>query len=309
MAERLEEILTKGYGVWKSNPVLAAPPILNAVAVILLAVLAAIAALVGFIILQAASPSLITPSGYNTTAIVFVVLLVLAAIALFIPAVIVIGAFFTSGAIGMSMTALETGKAKIEDMMEYGWKKFMQVAYASLLILLLHLAGLLFLIPGAAVLLTGIINVGASLLILGLVAMVIYGFVLSLLLSITPYVIVAGDLGAMEGLAESYRTVMRNKLSTVLLFFTVSGVGMLLGLVLGVFTSFVEIMPILGALVSLMISFCYAVFSLAVLTPIFTMWWTAYSMDRITPGRSRPFQRAPRPRNREQPSKRPDVYM
>ena len=317
MAEKIEDLLVKGYGTWKNNLVLAAPHILSAVAVLILVFVAVVVAMIGIFAVAALSgPSISSivqggpaaSGGYTTTILLLLALAVVAG-AVFILAIFLASAFFTSGAIGMSMKAMETGKTSIDDMIAYGRKKFLAVFYASILEMLLSLLGLLLFIPAALAFLAGAPGPGLALLLLGLLALIVYLIVLQLALVLMPYAIVIKDLGAMDGLRESYGTFMKNKLATLILWFVVSAVGAGLGLAVGVFTSLLDIIPLLGALLSLLVNLCYAVFSMVVLTPIFMLWWTAYYMDKAGPSRSRFSERPSRPQSREQPSKQSGIYI
>lgn len=313
MAERIEDLLVKGYGTWKNNLVLAAPHILSAVAVLILVFIAVVVAMIGIFAVAALSgpsiSSIVQGGPADTTTILLLLALAVVAVAVFILVILLASAFFTSGAIGMSMKALETGKTSIDDMIAHGRKKFLAVFYASILEMLLSLLGLLLFIPAAVAFLAGAQGPGIALLLLGLLALIVYLIVLQLALVLMPYAIVVKDLGAMDGLRESYGTFMKNKLATLILWFVVSAVGAGLSLVVGVFTSLLEIIPFFGALLSLLVNLCYAVFSMVVLTPIFMLWWTAYYMDKAGPSRSRFSERPSRPQSREQPSKQSGIYI
>jgi len=142
MVEELGSILGKGFETWKDNLSICLPFVLSSVltsivAIIIMggAILAAIPSLPSLI------PLLTTPGEITPELIPQLMPQILQNIGIIIVAVIItvilvmlIGAFFIAGAIGMAKEATETGRTSISDMMDYGRRKFISLLFTDIIV-------------------------------------------------------------------------------------------------------------------------------------------------------------------------------
>lgn len=190
--------------------------------------------------------------------------------------IILIQAFFRAGAIGMAKEAGENGDTVFSDMIGYGSRNIFRLFLVTVLISLLTLAGLVFVVPGA--LSIGDLNLflenpesslkAAGLLSLGLMIWVAYALLVNLILSLVPYALVIDELDPVEAVSTGLRVFMENKVAVFGIW--VLSIG--LGLISGFLQQF-------GA-DSFLISFLASIFSLVVVLPLTTIWWTRLYLNR-----------------------------
>ena len=312
MTESIEDLLVNGYGVWRKNLLaLGLPHLLNSIVSFI--VLIAGALLVGAVILLPLM-SQITGGGFDSasfisllTSSILPLLVILALVAFFL--ILLISSFFTAGAIGMAMKAIETGRTSIDDMMGYGKKKFLSLFFAEVLILLMMILGSLFLIPAVIAFLSGSLNIGLSLLILGLTVFILYLTVLGVVLLVVPYAIVVGDLGPTEGIEKGYNVFMGNKLSIIFLWFILTALSVGCDLIQKVIVSFISILPYIGPFIALGLWCLYLIFWVMVIAPLSTVWWTRLYMDKTTGLKTGSSPPEAQPQSREPPYPQPEIYI
>ncbi|MBN2014376.1 MAG: hypothetical protein JW778_04280 [Candidatus Altiarchaeota archaeon] len=236
MAEGLEDILRKGFYVWKGNLSIALPFLLNKIVsfILIIGLVVSLFSLLPIPLisdLHGVKESLRNASELIAPASIVIILLVFT---VFLFLMMLISSFFEAGAIGMAKKAIEAAASPISrvvtyspftDMMDYGSRRFFDLFLFRLIIsaAVLILVCLLF---GAPILINialserfemffrGFINLGASLLSLSMVA-------LTLFFVVTPYAIVIGDLGVIDGLRRGYKFFMGNKFLVFIFWFFV----------------------------------------------------------------------------------------
>jgi hypothetical protein len=201
------------------------------------------------------------PSSVDYTEVVSVIFSI-TNISFFIIAGILIGlvySFFISGAIGMAKEAITNGKTNLSHMMDYGKRKFLSVFGANIIVGLIMLVGVLFILPGLAQLFSDPRNAIIS-FIPGIILMMIYMLVLSLLVVLVNYAIVIDDLGAIKGVKKGVKTVWHNnKINVFVLWLLVLVFGFILGLI--------GIIPFIGSIIMYILM-------LIVFMPLTVIWWT-----------------------------------
>ena len=199
MPEGLESVIRECYKVWRKNPVLGAPFLMNAAINVFLIV--AFIALVFFLL----NPLKGTGMQFNISMINWGFLLLdilLLMILIFI--MHVLSAFFRAGSIGMAKKALETGKTSLDDLAESGRKKFLQIFAARLIIFAAaSIVGLLLLIPQ-------FILQGEYLTMSPIAFVIVFALV--------DYAIVLSDIGIVDGLSKGFNFFKANMFETVLLW-------------------------------------------------------------------------------------------
>ncbi len=287
MTKSVEDILRDGFGVWRRNPVLILPFLLRLVVLLLglllsLLVVLVIYALLLFIFVlpmiggfggDVRGISLIlslTIVAFTVTAFIMVVSLML-----------LINAFFLGGAVGMSKRAMETGKTSLSEMIDYGRMKFISLFFATVIIFLITTLGiLLLLIPAFIAFASNSMGLGLSLLLLGIIIWLAYTMVLDFVFAPVPYAVVIDDLGAIEGVKEGYGFFMENKLSVFFLWVVIHAIPGGCSIILGVLTSLIGIIPILGILINIVLWFLYMIFTATVISSLSVMWWTHIYLDK-----------------------------
>jgi hypothetical protein len=318
MMEKIEDVLAEGYKTWRDNLILCLPHLLGAVVSIGLMTALAVFAVVYFVILIGMSASSIYSAGnfdWGALSLPFILVGVLAFI-IFMLVYVLAASFFKAAAAGMSLAALETGKAEWKDMMGYGSKKVLQLYIAELLIGLFNILGLVFLVPAAVALFYGPLNLAVSLAAFGIILLIAYSTFLYAIFYPITYAIVIGDTGAIEGLKKSYGFVMNNKLQVLLLLFVSMAVDTAASLLINAITSLFMLIPLLGFVIVLGIALAYFLFQKTVIVPLLYVWWSRFYMTRTgkkpvtTSGKKRRsyWKDAP-PRRPARPSLSSDIYV
>ena len=281
MVEDIGKIISNGFGTYSKNLNISIPFILNFFITI---VMAAIVAGFGFFYIFAPSLSSIENAG-SPEAVASILLplfsqhiieiIMLVVIIFFL--VFSIQAYFISGAIGMAIQATGSGKSHLLDMREAGRKNFINMFLAEILFSLISLAGVVFIVPGAmridiSRILTSENTGGVALLMGGIFMWVIYLLILSILLAVFRYALVAENLGPIESMTASLDFFKKNKIDVILLFVIV--------IVLGVAFFIVDQVMGLIPVINILWSFISLIISAIIIPPITTIWWVRIYMDR-----------------------------
>lgn len=286
MVEELGSILRNGFDTWKKNLTICLPFVFS---LILTSVVAVI--IIGGAILVAVGPLLpsltpyLTDSGEIPPEVIQQLLpqflqhidVIIAAVIITIILVLLINAFFTAGAIGMAKEATEKGRTSLSDMTDYGRRKFISLLFATIIVGLIALAGVVFLIPGVISLLPAITetppdvtNMAAfALLFLGFMIMLFYMLIVSIMFALPPYAVVIGGLGAVEGVKRGFKFFMTHKLDVFLLWLILIVVAVVAGIILGT-------IPYIGYWVNLLVS-------VIVIQPLSVIWWSRLYLSMKEP--------------------------
>lgn len=191
MASDLEDILRSSFLTWKRNLSIGVPFLFSSMINSLF--------IVFYIVVMYL---LINPLQPNPNWI-----FLLLGMLLFIPLLFImslISSFFYAGAIGMSKKAVETGKTSLDDMVEYGRKKFITLFLTELLILLFMM------VIGFMVLLIQMLFRGEFI--------TIFITIVGIVFAVVPFAVVISDLGVIDGLKKGYGFFMNNKFRVILLW-------------------------------------------------------------------------------------------
>jgi hypothetical protein len=288
MSENLENIINKGFHSWTRNLNICIPLVTNYVLQFTVMFFAAIAAIFLFFGRNLSSIASMTENElfelmsvsimeYLTGAIImaFLVFLIL----------LLIDAYFFAGAIGMSQNATASGDTSIADMFNAGSSNCINIFLANFLIMLMKIAGIIFVVPGA-ILTRNYMEVmgstqftsGIVLLLMGIFIWVIYLLILNVVLAIVLYSIVIERTGAMDGIIKGYDFFMDNKLSVFamwLFIFAVSTVVAIIFLFIG------EVIAFIGSDgLNMIWSMGSQILILVTVQPLIVIWWTRLYMVR-----------------------------
>lgn len=288
MVEELGKILSNGFATWKRNLTICLPFVFSLIVIGIVALViigsALVLAIGPFIptilpyltdsgelppeIMQQLSAPLMASAGLLLGALLVTVILML-----------LINTFFTAGAIGMARVATMTGHTSLADMLAYGRRKFLSLLGATVLIAVIQLAGLVFLIPGLVSLISGVKSSGTPLDLssmaawalfgIGLLLLILYMLIISIVLAVPPYAVVISDLRALEGLKTGFRFFMGHKLVVFLLWLVVLVIAVLASMVL-------NNIPMVGGLLSMVVS-------VVIVQPLVVIWWTRLYLSGTEP--------------------------
>jgi len=204
MAEtkNIEEVIQESLNAWRSNLILGLPFFLNSIVSLFL-----IVAYVAFVYFYA-NPFTHVVTGDFMSVVRSVEWLLLCldlclALALFV-LMIVLSAFFLSGAIGMAKNALKKGETSVGDLFEYGRRHFIKVLLANIVILFFMMVA-----AAVALFLQAFLNgqyINIAMLALGI------------FFAPVPYAIVLSNCGAREGLKKGTDVILKNKLDAILIY-------------------------------------------------------------------------------------------
>jgi len=273
--EDVGDLIGKGFKIWKSNLNMCVPFLLNLLFSILAMVplVAAFLAILGFSgdlqsLDSITSEELLSrlEESLFTLGIVFVLVILVMAL---------ISAFFTAGAIGMAKEALETGKSTIGAMWSAGREHFLNMFIVTLLTGIIVVAGVAFLLPGVIYLLPSFDPSPETigLLVAGIMLLIIYAVIVSLLLALAPYALVADSIGAVDSIKASVGFFMQNKFDVFVLWLVVVAISTGLQMIGNSVST--------GDTVTFQpLSIVTGLINLLVLLPLSTLWWTRLYMSR-----------------------------
>jgi len=312
MTESIENILKSGFGIWRKNHNIALPFLFNLFASFLLVIIFIASLFLILAIPLTLDVQRITNSSSNIAELMDVgsVLMVVLLFVIFVSLYILVNSFFLAGAVGMARRAIETKRTSLNDMVNSGKRKFLDLFLAQLIIsvsiilLFLFLIGIPILIvtkvPVIAMIGSSLIEFGGNLL--GLLVTVI-----AILFIAVPFAIVISDLGAIEGLKRGYRFFMDNKFPVMLLWifvkyasefmgyaiFFIAAIAFSLGILsvpipsdISAISSFalepllmsLSLVFIIAVVIAILVSLVISVF---VVSPLMTVWWSILYMDRV----------------------------
>jgi len=191
--------------------------------------------------------------------------------------ILLIQAYFTSGAIGMAIQATGSGKSSLSTMNEAGKKNLVNMFFAEVLFGLISLAGIVFIVPGAmkidiSQLMDSKNPEASALFVVGLMLWILYLIVLSIVLVIFRYALVSENLGPIESISTAFEFFKKNRGDVVLLFIfliVISFIFYIVGKIMGS-------LPI----VNIMWSFIKYFIQIIVIAPLTTVWWVRLYMLR-----------------------------
>jgi len=281
MVEDIGKIINNGFGTYTKNLNICVPFILDIFISVLLAI---ITVFFGFVFIF--GPSLSQIESARTPEAIALVLLPLLSqhiieiailITVFLVIIFLIRAYFTSGAIGMAIEATDSGKSSLSTMNEAGRKNLVNMFFADILFGLISLAGIVFIVPGAMKIdLSQLMELKnpevAALFFVGLMVWILYIIVISIVLVIFRYALVAENLGPIESISTAFEFFKKHKGDVIILFIFLIAVSFIFFIVDQVM-GLIPIINILWSFISLFIS-------LIVIPPLTTLWWVRLYMVR-----------------------------
>lgn len=283
MVEETESVIGKGFETWKRNLSICLPFVFSlvltsVVGIIIIggAILATIPSLVPQLtkldeitpdVIPQILPQILQSMGIIIIAIIATIILCM-----------LIDAFFWAGAIGMAKEATETGRANISHMIEYGKRKFISLFFTDVIIGLISFVGLVFLVPGILYILPKLSvlsvlppeEVITTFVVfgLGVLAMIAYILIVSIIFALPRYSVVIDDVGAIRGVKNGFKVFRGNKVAVFLLW--------LITLVLFVISAAFGAIENIGWLIS-------AILFVIVIYPLTTIWWSRLYLSMVEP--------------------------
>jgi hypothetical protein len=192
----------------------------------------------------------------------------LAILAIFV-LVALVDAFFAAGAIGMARQALEKGRSDTSAMWSAGKRHFLGMFLAELLMTLIILMGMALLLPLLAADLESPGLLAVALVVIAL----FYALALTIILSTLPYALVLEGLSPVRALFASLDFFRYNKFDVAVLWLVVVALSLALQMVGGAFSTG-------DAGQGRPLSAITGMISLLVLAPLSNLWWTGLYMSR-----------------------------
>lgn len=279
--EDVSDLIGKGFRIWKSNLNLCIPFVLN----FLFSILALLPLVAVFLAVLGSSKDLqylesleslesVTPEEFLSRIEDSIFVLAAAFVAVIL-VVALISAFFTAGAVGMAKEALEKGKSTTGAMWLAGRKHFLNMFIASLLMGIIVVAGAAFLLPGAFYLMPTFepSSETIGLLVAGILLLIIYALIVSLLMAVVPYALVVDGLGAVDAIKASISFFRYNKFDVFILWLIIVAISLGIQMIASSISTgdTVKFQPL---------SIVMGLANLLVLEPLFTIWWTRLYMTR-----------------------------
>ncbi len=293
MPEGLKSIINTGFNIWRNNLKIGVPFLLESIIDFVLALIF-IFVLALLIFSSFINPLDITSSLSSLSALgIGTIIAILFCVILFILLISLISAFFHAGAIGMSKTAIESGKTKLSDMMSYGKRKFISLFLADIIVTIIQFAGVFLLIgvPALVIFLLKSIPkiISLTFLIIGVILAGIYLIAAGIVFSLVPYSVVISDLGAVKGVKNAFGVFMKNKLDVfvlcLLIFIITIAVGICqvaLGFFIGAINLIMNsaISSLLFSILRWIVDIVFWLISIVIILPLTTVWWSKLYMDR-----------------------------
>ena len=309
MAESIEESLKNGFMSWRNNLEICVPYLLSMIITVILLVVSVI----GVTVVAAASSALTRDMDQQAAPVVVLVALCISSLAA-LALLAATNAYFSAGAIGMSMEAALKGRTTLSDMAYYGRNRWFDIFKANMLwIALLAIPGIILLLPPVYAFYSGAIPQGMALTFIATAVYVTYATVLCFIYTITGTAIIVEGAGMMQGMKSAYNFSSKNKIKILFTLFTYMGTVSLaryawamitspLGLLQFLSPGIYEIAQVLMILVFLLVC------SIMV-TPLYTIWLTRIYLGKGTKGVKIVSSPVSRPANKEKPGTQRDVYV
>lgn len=287
MTEDINTIVHKGFGTWKRNLAICVPFILEVLSTLFLAFLFTVLFAILFILPGATAnnldPEQLTPDQFlviSESLLTDSLWPLLAFVAVFVLIYTLVQSFFLAGAIGMSKEASERGDTSIGDMTTYGARNVVNLFLVRILVLLLALAGVIFMLPG--ILSIGDLGLilsdpqqaiaGTFMLLLGMLIWFFYLLAISIGLIFVQYALVLDNLDPLSAIEKGVSVFLSNKSGTLALWFFLMAIAVLFGII-GEFAGYFDILSQMWSLTDLMLT-------LLVIEPLTTIWWTRLYLNR-----------------------------
>lgn len=300
--EWIGDVLRNGAHTWKQNPVLCAPFVLSIISkfILIMLVLAGLAAIIGTSLFgeigsgiseliqlsqTPGEPSLeVVETMFEVyrLAVPFTGVFVVALIILMIGSAL-ISAFFEAGAVGMVKNATVSGNTRMNDMFWYGRRSAVSLFLANVVIMLIVLAGIVFLVPGILMLASsGSGGVAMAAFAIGIILWIGYAIFLSIGLAPVTYALVIDNKCPIEGIERGWGFFSSNKLDVFLMWLVVVVISILISMVGQIFY--------INPVTTVIWQFVFTLINICILMPLITVWWTRLYLDRGAPAAGIPAQ-------------------
>ncbi len=225
--EEVGELIGRGFRTWRNNLNLCLPFLYSFVVSLLIVVPVLVAFAVAFVPLESLNTTHLENLPNQLSAMQDALAGLALAFILLVVLLSLVSAFFTAGAIGMTRKALKEGKTDTKAMWSAGRAYFLNLFFASILMGLIILAGLIFLLPGAALIYPSLRPEpqAVSLLVAGLVLFILYALAMSLVLATAPYALVVDNLDAVSAIKASMNFFRYNKFDVFVLWLVVVAIS------------------------------------------------------------------------------------
>ncbi|MCQ8903562.1 MAG: hypothetical protein NQU42_05665 [Methanothrix sp.] len=281
MYEEIGAIIGRGFSTWRSNLGICVPFVLDVIAIGLLVMLLFISILgtmpESFANIENVPPEELIQAFEEKGLIIGAYML------LFFVLALLVSSFFTAGATGMARSANATGFSSLGEMWSSGKKYCIRLFLASLLSVIIYALGVLVVsalfVPFVSMdVLSSVAQAPeqidprlVALVIAWILAMCLILIVISMALAVVSPAIVVDSLSAVSGIRASIRFFRGNIFDVFLLWLVTLGLSMAFSII-GMFFE--------GTGLEGLWSTAGGIFSVLIIAPLTTIWWTRLYMSR-----------------------------
>ncbi len=163
-------------------------------------------------------------------------------------------------------------------MIEYGKRKFISLFFTDVIIGLISFVGVIFLVPGILYILPKLSVLSVlppeevitmfAVFGLGVLAMIVYTLIVSIIFVLPRYSVVIDDVGAIQGVKNGFKVFRANKVAVFLLW--------LITFVLFIISASFGAIEYIGWLIS-------TILSVIVIYPLTVIWWSRLYLSMVEP--------------------------
>jgi hypothetical protein len=225
-----------------------------------------------------------------------------------------LNAYFSAGAIGMSLESALKGKTTLSDMAYYGGKRWFDIFKATILwIALLAVPGFILLVPPVYAFYLGAIPQGMALAFIATAVYLTYAAVFCFMYTLTQTAIIVDGAGVIQGMKSAYNFSSKNKIKVLLAVFANMGTMSLASYAWAVLTSPLGLLqflsPAVYSIAQVLMMVVFLLVASFVVTPIYTIWLTRIYLGKGVIGAKTLHLPVSRPVNREKPVTRREIYV
>ena len=309
MGEAIEESLKNGFISWKNNLEIGVPYLLS----IIITAILFIVSVLGVSLMAAAASALTRNMDSSLASIAVLAALCISSLAA-LALLAALNAYFSAGAIGMSLEAALKGRTTLSDMAYYGRNRWFVIFKANMLwVALLVIPGIILLILPVYAFYSGAIPQGMALTFIATAVYLTYAVSVCFMYTLASTAIIVEGVGVMPGIRSARGFYSKNKIKIMLVVFTYMGTLSAASFAWAVLTSPLGLLQLLSPAVygiaqGLMI-LAFLLIASFMITPLYTIWLTRIYLGKGTKGAKTLHLPVSRHLNREQPGTQRDIYV
>lgn len=309
MTETIEESLKNGFISWRNNLEIGVPYLLSTIITAILTVVSVIV-----VALIAAASSALTRDMDSQMAPIVVLAALCASSLAALALISASNAYFSAGAIGMSLEAAMKGRTTLSDMAYYGRNRWFDIFKMNMLcIALLAIPGVILLLPPVYAFYTGAIPQGMALTFIATAVYLTYAVFVCFMYTVTGTAIIADGVGLLQGMKSAYGFSCKNRIKILFTLFTYMGTLSLASYAWAVLTSPLGLLQFLSPgvynIAQGLLMLVFLLIASFMVTPLYTIWLMRIYRGKGTKGAKTLHSPVSRHQTREQHGTQRDIYV